>query len=148
MRRFALLYGRWSLLLAVCSCAASAGREHMNLGGRGDELPYSHAVLAGDTLYVAGTLGVDPQTGTVPLDVEQEIRLCLDGIRAKLALAGMTMDDLVSIQVFCPDLTLYERFNAIYRTYFDDAFPARAFVGSGPLLRGARFEINGVAVRR
>ena len=57
------------------------------------------------------------------------------------------MDDLVSIQIFCPDLSLYERFNAVYRTYFDDHFPARAFIGSGPLLRGARFEINGIAAR-
>ncbi len=121
--------------------------RHMNLEGRGDDLPFSHAVLAGDTLYVAGTIGVDPDTGMVPDDLEREVRLCLDGIKAKLALADMTMDDLVSIQVFCPDLSLYERFNAVYRTYFDAHFPARAFIGSGPLLRDGNFEINGIAVR-
>jgi 2-iminobutanoate/2-iminopropanoate deaminase len=45
----------------------------------------------------------------------------------------MTMDDIVFVQVFCPDVSLYGRFNDVYKTYFG----ARAFVGSGPLLRGA-----------
>ena len=142
------------LTLALLTAAASTGcatpsgsPEYMNLPGRTDSLPYSHAVLDGRTLYVAGTLGIDPETGTIPEDVEREIRLALDGIQAKLELADMTMDDLVWVQVFCSDRTLYETFNGIYRTYFDDRFPARAFVGSGALLRDARFEINGIAVR-
>jgi 2-iminobutanoate/2-iminopropanoate deaminase len=59
----------------------------------------------------------------------------------------MTMNDLVSVQVFCPDLMLYDKFNTIYRSYFGKDFPARAFLGSGPLLRGAHFEIQGVAAK-
>ena len=138
-----------SLFLALlASCATTTSRKtYLNPEGRDDGVPYSHAVLAGDTLYVAGTLGVDPATGRVPTDVREEIRLCLDGIRAKLALAGLTMNDLVSVQVFCPDLDLYATFNEIYSGYFDGNYPIRAFVGSGPLLRGARFEVTGVAVR-
>jgi hypothetical protein len=50
--------------------------------------------------------------------------------------------------VFCPDLTLCQEFNEIYRTYFIKDFPARAFIGSGPLLRGGHFEMQGIAVRR
>jgi enamine deaminase RidA (YjgF/YER057c/UK114 family) len=60
----------------------------------------------------------------------------------------MTMDDLVTVQVFCPDLSLYDKFNAIYRTYFSKNFPARAFLGSGPLLRGGHFEIVGIAIKQ
>ena len=90
----------------------------------------------------------DPQTGKPPEDLEKEIRLLLDGVKTTLSAADLTMDDLVSVQVFCPDLTLYEKFNEIYRTYFIKDFPARAFIGSGPLLRGGRFEMQGVAVRR
>ena len=56
--------------------------------------------------------------------------------------------DLVPVQIFCPDLSLYERFNEIYRTSFSKNFPARAFISSGPLLRGGRFESQGIAVRR
>ena len=68
-------------------------------------------------------------------------------MKRKLEIAGATMDDLVTVQIFCSDVSLYGDFNAIYRTYFKDRFPSRSFIGSGPLLRGARFEINGVAVK-
>jgi 2-iminobutanoate/2-iminopropanoate deaminase len=52
------------------------------------------------------------------------------------------------VQVHCPDLSLYDKFNAAYRTYFSKEFPARAFLGSGPLLFGGHFEMLGVAVKR
>jgi enamine deaminase RidA (YjgF/YER057c/UK114 family) len=60
----------------------------------------------------------------------------------------MTMDDLVSVQVFCSDVTNFDAFNGVYRTYFHGNFPARAFVGSGKLLFGARYEVMGIAVKR
>ena len=131
--------------LAAPAMAADAKR-HITLPGRSDTLPFSDGVLVGDTLYLAGRIGVDPQTGKPPEDIEKEIRLLLDGVKATLKEANMTMDDLVSVQVFCPDLSLYEKFNDIYRTYFTKNFPARAFIGSGPLLRGGHFEMQGIAV--
>ena len=126
----------------------AAASRHIVLPSRTDTLPYSDGVLVGDTLFLAGRIGIDPQTGKPPEDVEKEIRLLLDGMKTTLKEANMTMDDLVSVQVFCPDLSLYEKFNEIYRTYFIKNFPARAFIGSGPLLRGGRFEAQGIAVRR
>ena len=72
----------------------------------------------------------------------------LAGLRATLARADMTMEDLVYVQVFCPDVSLWETFNKAYRAHFGKDFPARAFVGSGPLLLGGRFEVQGIAVRR
>ena len=60
----------------------------------------------------------------------------------------MTMDDLVSVQVFCSDVAYYADFNAVYTSYFTRDPPTRAFVGAGTLLRGARFEVMGIAVRR
>ncbi|MEY2495279.1 MAG: 2-iminobutanoate/2-iminopropanoate deaminase [Verrucomicrobiota bacterium] len=122
--------------------------RHIVLPSRTDALPYSDGVLVGNTLYLAGRIGIDPQTGKPPEDLEKEIRLLLDGMKTTLAAADMTMDNLVSVQIFCPDLSLYEKFNEIYRTYFTKNFPARAFIGSGPLLRGGRFEAQGIAVRR
>ena len=126
----------------------SSGLVHLNLPDRSNDLPYSNAVLAENTLYLDGTLGIDPETGAPPEDVRQEVRLIMDNIKTYLEMAGMTTDDLVSVQVFCPDLSLYDDFNAVYATYFTDNFPARGFIGSGPLLRGARFEVMGVAVKR
>ena len=133
---------------AVTPTGKTPASRHIVLPSRTDTLPYSDGVLVGDTLYLAGRIGIDPQTGKPPEDVEKEIRLLLDGMKTTLAAASMTMDDLVSVQVFCPDLSLYEKFNEIYRTYFNKNFPARAFIGSGPLLRGGRFEAQGIAVRR
>jgi reactive intermediate/imine deaminase len=121
--------------------------RHIVLPTRKDQLPFSDAVLAGNTLYLAGRIGVDPQTGKPPEDIEKEIRFLLDGVKATLVAADMTMDDLVSVQIFCPDLSLYDKFNEIYRSYFTKDFPARAFIGCGPLLRGGRFEAQGIAVR-
>ena len=58
------------------------------------------------------------------------------------------MDDLVAVQVFCADVALLETFNGMYRTSFAKDAPARAFIGSGQLLFGARFAVQAVAVRR
>ncbi len=122
-------------------------RRYINLPGRPGNFPFSDGVLVGNTLYIAGRIGLDPQTGYAPDDVEREIHLLLDGVAAVLRQAAMVMDDLVSVTVFCPDLSLFDRFNEIYRSYFQRDFPARAFIGSGPLLRNGRFELIGIAIR-
>ena len=111
-------------------------------------LPLSDAVLVGNTLYISGRGGLDLATMKVPTDVKDEVKLLMEDFKALLALAGMTLDDLVSVTIYSSDLTLYAAFNEVYRTYFTKGFPARAFVGSGPLLFGLRFEMLGVAVKR
>ncbi len=58
----------------------------------------------------------------------------------------MSMANLVQLQVFCSDVSLWQTFNEIYKEYFDGPLPPRAFVGSGTLLFGARFEMIGVAI--
>jgi enamine deaminase RidA (YjgF/YER057c/UK114 family) len=59
----------------------------------------------------------------------------------------MTMDDVVSLTVHCPDVSLWQQFNARYVRHFSRELPARAFLGSGPLLFNGRFEMLGVAVK-
>ncbi len=110
-------------------------------------LPFSGAVLVGNTLYLSGTIGLD-ENQQVPSTPEAEARLVLNSMQSTLEAAGMTMDDLVSVQVFCSDVAYYAAFNAVYRTYFTREFPARAFVGVGTLLFEARFEVQGIAVKR
>jgi reactive intermediate/imine deaminase len=130
--------------------AAKAGpaRKHINLLGRAVAAPFSDAVLVGDTLYLAGRIGLDPATRKPPATAEAEARNVLDQFKVVLAEAGMTMDDLVSVQVFCSDVSLFDTWNKIYPGYFTKELPARAFIGSGPLLFGARFEMQAIAVRR
>lgn len=130
---------------AVSGTAAS--KRFINLPGKNAQLPFSDGVLVGNTLYLAGRLGTDPKTNQIPADLDREIRFLLDGFQDILKEAGMTMDDLVTVTVYCPDLALYDKFNGLYRSYYKKDFPARAFIGSGPLLRGAHFEIQGIAAK-
>ena len=132
----------------MSSPGPQAKRRVINRPGRTVPAPFSEAVLTGDTLYLSGQIGLDPKTGQPPADVEQEAHVLLEGIKATLAEAGMTMDDLVYVQVFCSDLSLFDKFNGVYRGYFTKEFPARAFIGAGSLLRGGHFELQAIAVRR
>lgn len=135
------------LIAAVLHADSPSQPARKYLKPEGD-LVFSNGVLVGDTLYVAGHIGLDPKTGKPPATPEEEAKLVLDEVKATLARAGMTMDDLVQVTVFCPDVALWQKFNGVYRGYFGKDFPARAFIGSGPLLFGARFEVQGIAVKR
>jgi 2-iminobutanoate/2-iminopropanoate deaminase len=110
-------------------------------------LPFSDAVRTGDTLYVAGHIGLDPKTGNAAASPEAEARLAMQAIEATLARAGFTMDDLVSVTVYCTNLSLYDTFNGVYGSYFHRHHPARAFIGVAQLVRGAHFEVQGIAVK-
>lgn len=123
------------------------GRRYINLPNRPAGLPFSDAVLVGSTLYISGRIGIDFATGLVPEDIDAEMTLLFESFRAILASSAMTMDDLVWVQVYSPDVSLWDRFNAAYVKHFSREFPARAFLGSGPLLRNGRFEMLGVAVK-
>jgi len=138
------------LFLAMCLGAFAADRKYI-VKARASSmqgLPFSDAVLVGNTLYVAGHIGLDPKTGQPPASPEEEARLVMDGIQSTVEAAGMSMDDVVSVQVFCTDLKFYETFNGVYKTYFHGEYPARAFVGTDKLLRGGRYEVMGIAVKR
>ena len=127
--------------------ASTQKRLHIPAAGGFGSLPFSSGVLVDKTFYLCGHIGLDPATKEIPDSVEREIRLMMDSLRDTLAKVEMTMQDLVSVQIFCPDVSLFAQFNEIYRTYFAEPLPARAFIGSGPLLFGARFEIQGIAVK-
>ena len=135
--------------IALINGSALAGEDKVYFKSEvaGSDLPFSDAVLAGDTLYIAGKGGVLPGTRTVPEDPKEEARLLMEDFKVTLERVGMTMADLVYVTVYCPDLSLYAAFNEVYREYFEENFPPRAFVGSGPLLFGLRFEMQGIAVR-
>jgi 2-iminobutanoate/2-iminopropanoate deaminase len=124
-------------------------RKAIKLGEMSAQLPFSDAILTGNTLYLAGRIGLDPKTGKAPEKIEDEIKILLDGEKEVLAAAGMTMDDLVYVQIACTDLSLFEKFNPIYKSYFTTKdLPAREFIGAGSLLRGGHFELQAIAVKK
>jgi 2-iminobutanoate/2-iminopropanoate deaminase len=109
--------------------------------------PFSGAVRVGDTLYLSGDIGL-MENQKVPDEAKAEARLLLDSVRRTLKAAGFGMDDLVTVTVYCSDVKHYADWNEVYRGYFGKEFPARAFIGSGRLLFDARFEMQGIAVKR
>ena len=143
-------------LFATASLSASKGVPAADAGRRyvapppaanAPAAPYSQGVMAGGTFYVAGHIGTEPATLKAPANPETEAHLVLDSVKQTLSQAGLSMDDLVSVTIYCTDLALYDGFNAVYRTYFHSPYPARAFIGVNQLVRGAHFEIAGVAVK-
>lgn len=138
------------LLLIFSIAAGAADRKFIVSPRAGDTkgLPFSDGVLVGNTLYIAGHIGIDPKTGMAPVDAEAEAHMVMDGIKKTVEDAGLSMDDVVSVQIFCTDLKLYDTFNAVYRTYFHGDFPARAFIGTDKLLRNGHYEVMGIAVKR
>lgn len=140
-----------ALVLAPGLALAATPVKHFPAGANtpgGVAPPFSGAVIAGDTLYVAGTTdGTDPATGKLPIDATTGAKVVLNNIKKTVEAAGYTMDDLVWVQIFASDLKTYADFNAVYRTYFKGDMPARAFIGAGSLLGGAHFEVMGMAVK-
>ena len=137
------------LFLVFCAAAGAADRKYIVKPRASDmkALPFSDAVLAGNTLYIAGHIGLDPKTGTPPTSTEDEARMVMEGIKGTVEAAGFTMDDIVSMQIFCTDLKFYDAFNSVYKTYFHGDYPARAFIGTDKLLRGGRYEVMGIAIK-
>lgn len=140
-------------LVGACAAgmafAAEGGREYVPAPaptGNAPAAPFSEGVMVGGTFYVAGHVGLDPATQKADANVDTEARRVLDAVKKTLSDAGLSMDDLVSVTVYCTDLSLYDGFNAVYRTYFHQPYPTRAFIGVNQLVRGAHFEIAGVAV--
>ncbi|MGI9629267.1 MAG: RidA family protein [Longimicrobiales bacterium] len=137
------------VLMVAISAENGIAQERSYVNGRsagGEGAPFSGAVWVGNTLYLSGTLGLEG--GQVPETAEAEATNVMNNIQGVLESAGLTMDDLVSVQVFSSDVEDYAAFNSVYRTYFTKEYPARAFIGSGTLLFNARFEVLGIAHRR
>ena len=111
--------------------------------------PYSQAIAAGDFVYTSGQLPLDPETGALVGDsVEVQTVRALENAGAVLAAAGLTFEDIVKTTVFLCDMADFAAMNSVYATYFSAPYPARSCVAVAALPRGARVEIEMVAVRR
>lgn len=111
--------------------------------------PYAQAVVAGNLVFLSGQIALDPATGSlVGGSIEQETRRVLENLGAVLAAAGLGYDDVVRTTIYLTDLTDFPRVNQAYAAFFREPFPARATVGVAALPRGARIEIDAIALRR
>ena len=136
------------LAVVMWATAQANNRKHIVMRRQvATAAPFSEAVLVGHTLYIGGHIGIDPKTGKPGATPEEEARLLMEAFKRTVEAGGMQMDDLVTVTVYCSDVSHYDAFNSIYRGYFHGDYPARAFIGSGKLLFGARYEMEGLAIK-
>ena len=126
---------------------AQSKRRIINLPDRSPQAAFSSAILVGDTLYISGNIGFDPKTHKPPEKIEDEVTNLMSSYKSLLAQAGFTMDDLVYVQISCTDLSNYDKFNTIYKSYFTKDLPAREFIGVASILGGGHFEMQAIAVK-
>ncbi len=110
--------------------------------------PYSQAVCAGNTVYVSGQLPIDPATGEFAgADITSQTRQSLTNMKAILEADGMTMANVVKTTVLLSDIAEFAAMNAVYAEFFTAPYPARAAYQVAALPKGARVEIEAIAVK-
>ncbi len=122
--------------------------QRINVDGVGRLPAFSHASVAGDLIFVSGTLGT--KAGSFDLvegGMGPQTTQTLENIRAILAGAGATLDDVVKVNVFVTDMSVFAEMNRAYLAIFGDEPPARITVGCSALALGALVEIDCIAAR-
>lgn len=110
--------------------------------------PYSQGINAGDLIFTSGQLPIDMATGELEIaDIKKAAKHSLDNLKAILEEAGGSMATIVKTTVFLTDMSDFAQVNEVYATYFDDAPPARSCVAVAALPKGAKIEIEAVALK-
>ena len=110
--------------------------------------PYSQAIAVGNLVFCAGQIPLDPTTGNlIEGDVTAQTRRVIENIKAVLAAAGATLNDVVKSTVFLLDMNDFAAMNAVYAEYFASPFPARSTIQVARLPKDARVEIEVIASR-
>jgi 2-iminobutanoate/2-iminopropanoate deaminase len=110
--------------------------------------PYSHAIEAGDLVFLSGQTPLDPKTGAlVSGGIGAQTERCFRNLFEVLAAAGLSPDDVVKVNVYLVDMSDFAAMNAVYERQLSRPFPARTTIGVAALPLGARIEIELVARR-
>ncbi len=110
--------------------------------------PYAQGVRAGDTVYVSGQLGLDPETGTLAPTDTQELMQALKNAEAVLQAAGLVRTDIVKVTLYVTDMGRFAALNEVYAEFFADHRPARSAVEAAALPKGAAVEVDVIAAGR
>lgn len=109
--------------------------------------PYSQAIRKGDTLYLSGQLGIVPTTGElISSDVAEQTTQALANMKAVLAQAGASVEDVCKVTVFLTDMADFQIVNDVYARTFTADPPARSCVAVAALPKGGRVEVEAIAV--
>jgi 2-iminobutanoate/2-iminopropanoate deaminase len=111
-----------------------------------EDLPFSQGIIHGDTVYTAGQVGVDPETGeVVDGGIEAETRRTMENISAILEAAGTSLDNAIKTTVFLTDIDEFDEFNEVYAEYVDEPLPVRSAFEVSDLAIDIAVEIEMVA---
>nr|WP_277487586.1 RidA family protein [Catalinimonas alkaloidigena] len=109
--------------------------------------PYNQAIMAGNTLYLAGQIAIKPESGEmITSSIEEEATQVMNNLKAILNEGGMDMNNVVHTTIYMTDLNDFGKVNEIYGSYFDNMAPSRVTVGVASLPKGAHLEISMIAV--
>ena len=109
--------------------------------------PYSQAIKAGNTIYVSGQIPIDPKTGEFAgTDIQTQTRQSLTNIKNILQSAGADMKNVVKTTVLLADIADFTAMNEVYAEFFEEPYPARAAFQAAALPKGAKVEIEAIAV--
>ena|SRR5699024_2978709 len=106
--------------------------------------PYSQAVIAGDFLYASGAIGINPATGEVVEGIEKQTTQVMENLRAVLAEADATFDQVAKFTIYLQDMNEFATVNEIYGRYLNEPYPARATVEVSRLPKDVLVEIDAV----
>lgn len=107
---------------------------------------YSQAVKVGDTVYMSGQIGLDPETMQMVDGIEAQVHRVFQNLKAVAEAAGGSLADVVKLNIFLTDLSHFALVNTIMAEYFSQPYPARAAVGVASLPRAALVEADAVMV--
>lgn len=130
-----------SISLAITQ---GAGKKVILPKGAQPNAGWSHGLLVGDTLYVSG-MGGEDAAGKIPATFEAEMKQSLDNINAVLTEGGMSLSNVVSVQVYLTDGALFDRMNTVYKATFKDPKPTRTTVVVAKLVGAGHVEITATA---
>ena len=111
--------------------------------------PYNQAILSGNTLYTSGQIAIDPSSGKLKIGtIKEETLLVMENMRAVLAAADMTFENVVKTSIFISDMTNFSEINEVYGSYFnEESAPARETVEVANLPKFVNVEISMIAVK-
>ncbi len=107
---------------------------------------YSQAVRAGDSIYLSGQIGLNPQSGALEAGFEAQVVRVFENLKAVAEAAGVGLDHAVKLNLYLTDLANFAQVNEVMARYFQPPYPARAAVGVKELPRGALVEADAVLV--
>lgn len=107
--------------------------------------PYSQAIAVGDMLFISGQIPVNPETGEIPEGIKAQTAQSIANIKAILAEAGLSIDNVVKTTVFLADMALFGEMNEVYAENFTAPFPARSAVAVRELPKQVLVEIETIA---